>query len=192
MERIRRNGKKYASSGLEDLLIESGVYAAGTTSILMLGKSYNRGIRAHRLTMEALFRLMWQAFLRWVVNQREEVSSHYKQALISKIQECQRCFREKEPIQQSFDALLKSMDAITSLLNAFKAEAKGRSRLFSFWEEYISMVMILLQFVKAERTGNWSLHLASTAAMIPHFFAMDRSNYARWLPIYLADMQRLD
>ena len=30
-------GKKYANSGLEDLLIESGVYAAGTTSVLMLG-----------------------------------------------------------------------------------------------------------------------------------------------------------
>ena len=49
-------GRKYANSGLDDLLIESGVYAAGTTSVLMLGKSYNRGIRAHKLVMEALFR----------------------------------------------------------------------------------------------------------------------------------------
>jgi len=52
-------GKKFHSSGLEDLLIESGVYAAGTTSVLMKGKSYNRGIRAHKLAMEAFFRLMW-------------------------------------------------------------------------------------------------------------------------------------
>ena len=34
-------GKKYADSRLEDLLIESGVYAAGLTSALMKGKSYN-------------------------------------------------------------------------------------------------------------------------------------------------------
>ena len=40
-------GKKFLNSGLEDLLIESGVYAAGTTSALMKGKSYNRGVRAH-------------------------------------------------------------------------------------------------------------------------------------------------
>ncbi|KAK3748173.1 hypothetical protein QZH41_000756 [Actinostola sp. cb2023] len=33
-------GKKYAQSGLEDLLIESGVYAAGTTSVLMLVRMY--------------------------------------------------------------------------------------------------------------------------------------------------------
>ena len=65
-------GKKYANSGLENLLIESGVYAAGTTSVLMLGKSYNRGIRAHKLSMEALFRLLWQAFCDgWKTKQRK-------------------------------------------------------------------------------------------------------------------------
>ena len=33
-------GKKYQGSGLYDLLIESGVYAAGTTSALLAGRSY--------------------------------------------------------------------------------------------------------------------------------------------------------
>ena len=32
-------GKKFHNSGLDDLLIESGVYAAGTTSAIMKGKS---------------------------------------------------------------------------------------------------------------------------------------------------------
>ena len=32
-------GRKYANSGLEDLLIESRVYAPSTISVLMLGKS---------------------------------------------------------------------------------------------------------------------------------------------------------
>ena len=42
-------GKKYQSSGIEDLLIESGMYGSSTTSILLKGKSYNRGVRAHKL-----------------------------------------------------------------------------------------------------------------------------------------------
>lgn len=58
-------GKKFADSGLDDLLIESGVYTAGSTSALMKGKSYNRGIRAHKLCIEVFFRLMWNAFLAW-------------------------------------------------------------------------------------------------------------------------------
>ena len=28
--------------------------------------------------------------------------------------------------------------------------------------------------------------------MLPHFFAMNRQNYARYLPVYLADMQQLE
>jgi len=56
-------GKKYADSGLNDLLIESGVYAAGSTCALMKGKSYNGGIRAHKLCLEVVFRLTWNAFL---------------------------------------------------------------------------------------------------------------------------------
>ena len=57
---------KYAQSGLEDLLIESAVYADGTTSVLMLGKSYNRSICAHKLTMKALFPLLWKALPDWL------------------------------------------------------------------------------------------------------------------------------
>lgn len=54
------------------------------------------------------------------------------------------------------------------------------------------MVKLLLQFIKAERTGNWQLHLPRVAAMIPHLFAMDRPNYERWLPIYISDMKELE
>ena len=89
---------KYANFGFEDLLIESGVYAAGITSVLMLGKSYNRGIGAHKLSMEAPFRLLWQAFLQWLENQTAEVTIQDKQNLKAKIQECQRCFKENESI----------------------------------------------------------------------------------------------
>ena len=38
--------------------------------------------------------------------------------------------------------------------------------MFSFWDEYITMVQALLQFVKAERTIDWHLHLASVAALM--------------------------
>jgi len=59
-------GKRYQSSGIEDVLVESGAYGPGTVTSLIKGKSYNRGVRAHKLSMEALFRLIWQAFIRWL------------------------------------------------------------------------------------------------------------------------------
>ena len=50
-------GKKYQSSGIEDLLIESGMYGSSTTSIRLKGKSYNRVVRTHNIVMEAMRRL---------------------------------------------------------------------------------------------------------------------------------------
>lgn len=54
------------------------------------------------------------------------------------------------------------------------------------------MVDILLQFIKAERSGNWDLYLSALAEMTPHCFAMDRPNYAQWLPVYIVDMNMLE
>ena len=96
---------------------------------------------------------------------------------------------DKESARESVRKITTDLTEITDLFAIFKSENQERSKLFAFWDEYCSMVTTLLQFLKAERTGNWKLHLFSTAAMLPQFFAMDRQNYARYLPVYLADMQ---
>ena len=59
-------GKNYQMSGIEDLLIESGMYGSSTTSTLLKGRSYNRGVRAHTIVIDALFLLQWRAFLQWL------------------------------------------------------------------------------------------------------------------------------
>ena len=53
------------------------------------------------------------------------------------------------------------------------------------------MVQLLLHYIRAEREGLWPLHLSATAQMAPYFYAMDTTNYARWLPEYLGDMSQL-
>ena len=94
-------GKKYVQSGLEDLLIESGVYAVGTTSVLMLGKSYNTGIRTHKLSMEALFRLLWQALLDWLSKQADELEDGVKQLLVLRATVCK--YRESGVSREIFN-----------------------------------------------------------------------------------------
>lgn len=80
-------GKKFANSGIDDLLIESGVYAAGSTSALMKGKSYNPGIRAHKLCLEVFFHLMWNAFLVWYESQDKKIP---EELVLRKIVDCVR------------------------------------------------------------------------------------------------------
>ena len=50
-------GQRYEQNGFEDLLIEAGLYGASTVNKIMQGKIYNRAIRAHKISFEALMRL---------------------------------------------------------------------------------------------------------------------------------------
>ena len=68
-----------------------------------------------------------------------------------------------------------------SLFGVFKSENPARSKLFTFWDEYGAMVTSLLQFLKAERTRNCYLIILPWTGRT-----------ARFLPVYLADMQQLE
>ncbi|KAJ8034477.1 hypothetical protein HOLleu_21334 [Holothuria leucospilota] len=182
-------GKKYEGSGLEDLLIESDVYGSATVAAIMRGKSYNRSVRAHKLVMEALFRLLWRSFVKWL--SERNTSFDLQADLTETIKNCQAAVREGMNVLGSFEMLTRVVSSLEVEFSNFKEESKARSRLFAFWNDYIDMIQLLLQFLRAERRGDWLLHLSVTAAMTPHFFAFDRPNYSRWLPVYLADMNNL-
>lgn len=53
------------------------------------------------------------------------------------------------------------------------------------------MVNALLQQIKAEHSGNWDLYLSTLAVITPDFYAFDRPNYSRWLPIHIENMPNL-
>ena len=48
-----------------------------------------------------------------------------------------------------------------------------------------------MMFVRAEREGDWRLHLASFRKIVPYFFASEHVNYARYGLIYLREMEKL-
>ena len=114
-------GKKYRSFGLENNLIESGAYAAGTTSMLMNGRSYSRGVRLHELCFEALFRLLWKTFLTWHA-QREEESFLVDDTVKKKLTTC----REKiganahAEAMEDFESFQKDLKETIKQLEQFK------------------------------------------------------------------------
>lgn len=59
------------------------------------------------------------------------------------------------------------------------------------WTAYMEMVDILRRFIKAERTGNWSLHPQSVYDMLPYFAAAGHRLYAKSAYIYLQMMNEL-
>ena len=59
-------GKMFRDSGLLDLIIESDIYGCSTASHLPECKTYNRGVRCHKLVMEALSRIQYEEVCKWI------------------------------------------------------------------------------------------------------------------------------
>ena len=62
---------------------------------------------------------------------------------------------------------------------------------FHFWQSVIDLELLLCQFVKSLRSGNFDLYVEAIKKMMPWVFALDHGNYARWMPVHLRDMLNL-
>jgi len=46
----------------------------------------------------------------------------------------------------------------------------------------------MLSNIRAEREGDWSLHLITQVNMLPYFFVVDYPNYSHWGTLYALEM----
>jgi hypothetical protein len=59
------------------------------------------------------------------------------------------------------------MQPILTLFEQYNETARNKSLMFAFWDQYITMVLIMLQFIKADIMGDWQLHLSTTVEIAP-------------------------
>ena len=59
---------------------------------------------------------------------------------------------------------------------------------FQYWSITLQFELTILTFAKSLRERNFRLYIDALTAVIPWFFALNHSNYARWLPVHIRDM----
>ena len=145
-------GKMFAETGFEDLLVESNVYGSNTVSRIMQGKAYNRGIRAHKLVLEALERLQWRSFVSWSVSNDEKFVQN-EDEICELISTCGKTVtnNEKEELLEAFVSLTSIIPPLKEKFDAFKDFQSRISQTFNLWNQYIKIVHIMLKFIRAER-----------------------------------------
>ena len=50
------------------------------------------------------------------------------------------------------------------------------------------MVGVMCLYIRAVLTGNWANHLSALEEFVKYIFALNKLNYARMIPTYLAEM----
>lgn len=86
--------------------------------------------------------------------------------------------------------VLESLSRISTKLQKHK-EHLSDCRTGRLWLQYLEMVAILRRSIKAERTGNFELHLQCVKDMLPYFAASGHNNYLKSARLYLQQMLEL-
>ena len=76
-------------------------------------------------------------------------------------------------------------------LENLKRELSVNSRTAKLWIKYVDYISIIKMFIRAERTGNWNMHLNAAQKMLNLFAATGHMNYAKNTQLYLQLMFNL-
>ena len=142
------------------------IYTEGSVNTMLNGKGISRATRAHTLTYTVLYRCLTAKLLEFNLG---EPSNDMKFPRNSSLQTW------KELVKGSHDNTIScTMKAhiITTMLNKLLLFCNStKSKTATLWIQYMKMAEICLQFLKAERTGDWKLDLDMSQMMLPYFAA---------------------
>ncbi len=179
-------GKYLTNSGAESIWTENSVFGINVVQSVLGGSNYVRSFKGMLLLCEAMERLQWNEFfnVNGVENYSEELNllSNLKTSVSEK---------ERHKSQQILDAFIEKSDKMLADFNDFREESVAKSETFKYWDTFVTMVSLLRDLIRADREGNWHLHMNTVQSMLPHFAIFDRVNYLRWCSMYLEDMRRL-
>ena len=130
------------------------------------------GVRFHKLIYEALLWKKLEAPKQWMMaTDREDPLGNLDLS-----------------DRHANEELTQAAEVLVAQMQLFDSASPDDSQVLKFWNIYLRTAQTLLSLIRAEKSGNWSLDIESLTSMLPMFYAYDRVNYSRWLPIYICDM----
>ena len=182
-------------SGFEDCLVESGIYSNAIISEISRGKAYSGGMRAHKLLFEALSRLKWKAFIDWIEENNvnvDEIDEEQVKNAVNAVQNLMKdTFNNKDEFRTAFERLKVTLRPVTQILERLERNSGNRSDTYVFWNNYLEMVQLLLEYVASEKKVDIKSRINAFADMLFYDFTCNHLNYAHWGSVYIADMHQL-
>ncbi len=86
---------------------------------------------------------------------------------------------------------MSSRGRISTILEE-KIDSLKSSRTASLWFQFMKMIDILRQYIRAEHTGNWALHLNAISKMLPYLAASGHNHCSQSAWVYLQQMSQLE
>lgn len=178
-------GTYIRGSGAEHIWTETSIFGVKVVESVISGSNYNRSLKGLLFLCESMERLLWCEFFNSNGTEMYNTELTMIHSLKMSVHEkSQMCSHDLENVCQNLQNVMNDF-------TDFKKTLSAKSETAKFWTEFIDMVHIVRDLIRADREGNWYLHLHTVQALLPLFCIFDRTNYARWCSLYLEDMRRL-
>ena len=196
-------GSMMKGSGLEEALERA--YGPNAVTHMMSGKAISRALRGHFLVEAALVNKLITALLPFELANSEVLLEDDAESDVGDIGDMPNTldYAEVQKICEFYQGIQESSMSIADIANTkeflkleeclgkYKALLAERSPTAKLWLQYIEYIETLKLFIRAERTGKWSLHLLAVTKMLNLFTATGHINYAKSARLYLQLMQEL-
>ena len=73
MNFMKAIGQQFQSSGLKDAWTESNLLGEKSTERVLAGKAYEKGMRAHKITFQAMWELLMPQFIQFLAVHNKEL-----------------------------------------------------------------------------------------------------------------------
>ena len=172
------DGYIMSDSGMEQLW--GTTYASGSIAQMLTGQAYSRALRANILTA--------QAIVSCVLSLSADVFADVDKLTLQRTWD--DLLHEAISLQEALDS--KEFTKLAHTVSICLSDAKQLGRTAMLWITKLERVMTLLRFIRAERTGDWALHIETVREMLPTFHAAGHTAYAKSAQLYLQQMERLE
>ena len=171
-------GKITSGSGIEDVIFQANVCSSGSLNGVLCGNHYNRAWTVHLALSEALERLLFERFL---ADTEAEIPDSYFE-----VANDNDCFE---------DDAIRSDDSFFVKYQQFKDEIRdGKLGVTpQFWLcLYIDLMEVQQLAHQAVQENNFHLRTYCWKFFLPLYFALDKTNYARYGSYYVAVLERIE
>lgn len=183
---LRCLGKYLKGSGAENIWIESGMFGVNVTESVLNGTNYVRSVKGMQLLGESLRRLQWVEFFK----HHDKEDYHGLMEIVSQLKE-DVSEKKQEASQAKLTKFINESSSLVEDFQNFLDSNNARSETHKYWDTFLNLLTLLNNLIRADREGNWELHLQTVQDVLPLFAVMDATNYLRWCSIYLEDMRKL-
>ena len=165
-------GAYLSETGIQIVLVQNEVFGPGNVQSVMSGGNYIRGKRGMMLIAEALLQLQTEAFVS---------SSNFDQSPVEDLQLFRKMV-ENEENYRDWKYFEEHLQSLIFFFNEYIESKSSENLQFKYWNVFIQdIVSVLIDLTRPHREGNWKLHLSSIIRAIPLLFALNRTNYRRWV-----------